>query len=326
VKLRVATEIWPYKVPFRIARGIASELALIVVTLVDDEGNVGRGEASGVDYEGESVPVLCAQIEACRPQLEAGVTRAELAGLLPAGGARNAVDCALWDLTAKRSGQSVWRLARLSNPKPLTTCVTIGIDSNDAVAASARHYRKWPLLKIKVDDTRHIDVIRLVHAASPEAAIVVDPNQSWTCELLNRLEPELASLGVTLIEQPVPRDADQTLRGYTGRIKLAADESVSDRGSLPRVLGLYQVINIKLDKCGGLTEALAVADAAKALDLEIMVGCMEGTSLAMAPGMVVGQLAKFVDLDGPLLHGRDRALGIEYEDGRMQLPLPTLWG
>jgi len=331
--MRVDTESWAYKVPFRVSRGAESALDVVVVTLTDADGHVGRGEAAGVDYDGETVPLLCAQIEAVRPAIERGTAPggaaagfAALAALLPPGGARNAVDCALWDLTAKQRRTTAWELAGLANPRRLTTSVTLGIDTDEAVAAGARHYADWPLIKVKVDGERHVDAVRLVHAACPAARLIVDPNQAWSCDLLNRLVPEMKSLGVVLIEQPVPRGEDETLRGYSGSIRLAADESVADRAGLAGVRDLYQVVNVKLDKTGGLTEALALARDARALGLKVMVGCMAGTSLAMAPGMVVGQLAEFVDLDGPLLHTGDREHGIEYDRGLMRLPLPALWG
>jgi len=288
-----------------------------------------------VDYDGETVPLLCAQIEAVRPDIERGIGSASgrraldfgsLATLLPAGGARNAVDCALWDLTAKQRGVRVWELARLPNPRRLITSITLGIDTDAAVAAGAHRYAGWPLIKVKVDGDRHLDVVRLVHAACPAAGLIVDPNQAWSSDLLNRLAPELKSLGVVLIEQPVPRGEDETLRGYSGPIRLAADESVADRAGLAAVKDLYQVINVKLDKSGGLTEALALAREARASGLQVMVGCMAGTSLAMAPGMVVGQFAEFVDLDGPLLHSADREHGIQYDLGLMELPSADLWG
>jgi L-alanine-DL-glutamate epimerase-like enolase superfamily enzyme len=333
MQLQVDTESWAYKVPFRVSRGAESALDVVVVTLTDSDGRVGRGEAAGVDYDGETVPLLCAQIEAVRPAIERGLAPdgaasgfAALAALLPPGGARNAVDCALWDLTAKQRRTTAWELAGLTNPRRLTTSVTLGIDTDEAVAAGARHYAGWPLIKVKVDGERHLDALRLVHAASPAAGLIVDPNQAWSCDLLNRLAPEMKSLGVVLIEQPVPRGEDETLRGYSGLIRLAADESVADRTGLTAVKDLYQVVNVKLDKTGGLTEALALARDARALGLQVMVGCMAGTSLAMAPGMVVGQLAEFVDLDGPLLHSEDREHGIEYDRGLMQLPSPALWG
>jgi L-alanine-DL-glutamate epimerase-like enolase superfamily enzyme len=333
MQLQVDTESWAYKVPFRVSRGAESALDVVVVTLTDSDGHVGRGEAAGVDYDGETVPLLCAQIEAVRPAIERGVAPdgpaagfAAVATLLPPGGARNAVDCALWDLTAKQRRTTAWKLAGLPNPRRLTTSITLGIDTDAAVAAGARHYAGWPLIKVKVDGERHLDAVRLVHAACPAAGLIVDPNQAWSCDLLNRLAPEMKSLGVVLIEQPVPRGEDETLRGYSGSIRLAADESVADRAGLAGVRDLYRVVNVKLDKTGGLTEALALARDARALGLQVMVGCMAGTSLAMAPGMVVGQLAEFVDLDGPLLHSADREHGIEYDRGLMGLPSPALWG
>jgi L-alanine-DL-glutamate epimerase-like enolase superfamily enzyme len=355
LRLHIDTESWAYKVPFRVSRGAEAALDVVVVTLTDADGHIGRGEAAGVDYDGETVPLLCAQIEAVRPAIERGLVGATarrvavevtvgqgatarggvdrgaldfaaLATLLPPGGARNAVDCALWDLTAKQRRTTVWELAGLAPPRRLTTSITLGIDTEEAVAAGARQYSEWPLIKVKVDGERHLEVVRRVHAASPAAGLIVDPNQAWSCDLLNRLAPELKALGVVLIEQPVPRGEDQTLRSYQGPIRLAADESVADRAGLKVALDLYQVVNVKLDKAGGLTEALALAREARALGLQVMVGCMAGTSLAMAPGMVVGQLAEFVDLDGPLLHATDREHGIEYDRGLMQLPAAALWG
>ena len=288
LRLQVDSESWDYKVPFRVSRGAESALDVLVVTLTDAGGIAGRGEAAGVDYDGETIPRLCAQIEAVRPAIEGGTDFAELAALLPPGGARNAVDCALWDLTAKQRRTRVWALAGFASPRRLITSMTLGIDTDAAVAAGARRYADWPLIKVKVDGTRHLDAVRLVHAACPAAGIIVDPNQAWDCDLLNRLAPELQSLGVVLIEQPVRRGQDQALRGYTGAVPLAADESVADRAGLAAVKDLYQTVNVKLDKTGGLTEALALAREARALGLEVMVGCMAGTSLAMAPGMVVG--------------------------------------
>ena len=216
--MNVVTESWAYKVPFRVSRGAEAALDVVVVTLTDAEGHVGRGEAAGVDYDGESVALLCAQIEAVRPAIEpvlrertadgaapgagasyrGGLGFDALANLLPPGGARNALDCALWDLTAKQRRTTVWELAGLPHPRPLTTSVTLGIDTDEAVAAGARRYATWPLIKVKVDGDRHLDAVRLVHAACPAAGIIVDPNQAWSCDLLNRLAPEMKSLGVVL--------------------------------------------------------------------------------------------------------------------------------
>jgi L-alanine-DL-glutamate epimerase-like enolase superfamily enzyme len=328
MQIHIDTESWDYKVPFRVSRGAESALDVLVVTLTDSHGLVGRGEAAGVDYDGETVPLLCAQIDAVRPAIEraAALDFGDVATLLPAGGARNALDCALWDLTAKQRRTTVWQLAGVANPRRLTTSITLGIDTDEAVAAGARRYADWPLIKVKVDAERHLEAVRLVHAACPGAGLIIDPNQAWSCDLLNRLTPDLQSLGVVLIEQPVPRGEDQSLHGYSGSIRLAADESVADRAGLAAVKDLYQVVNVKLDKTGGLTEALALARDARARGLQVMVGCMAGTSLAMAPGMVVGQMAEFVDLDGPLLHSEDREHGIAYDRGLMRLPSAELWG
>lgn len=326
LKLHVERERWPYRRPFRVSRGADEALDVIVVTLRDAHGNRGRGEAAGVDYDGETVATLCGQVEALRPRIEAGVDRAALATLLPPGGARNALDCALWDLESRQQRRRAWQLAGLADAQPLVTCVTLGLDTDAATAAGARGYRDWPVLKVKVDATRHLDIVRLVHATAPWARLIVDPNQSWDCALLNEISAELATLGVVLVEQPVPRGEDGSLRGYRGTIRLAADESLIDRRSLAALEDIYQVVNIKLDKSGGLTEALALAQEARGRGLGIMVGCMAGTSLAMAPGMVVGQLATFIDLDGPLLHSADREYGIRYACGTMQLPDAELWG
>ena len=326
MNLELKAERWPYQRPFRIARGVESALEVVIATLTDSAGRIGRGEAAGVDYDGETVPGMIAAIEALRARIETGVTRAELAPLLPPGGARNALDCALWDLEAKQTGVPAVRRAGFVAQPPITTCVTFGIDSDAALTDLAACYRGWPLLKLKLDAERHVDVVRLVRALCPASSIIVDANQAWSCALLNELAPELAALGVKLIEQPVARGEDAALHGYAGRIPLGADESCADRGSLVGLAGLYQVVSVKLDKTGGLTEALALAVAAKAAGYGVMVGNMAGTSLAMAPGMIVAQLAEFVDLDGPLLHTRDRAPGIEYRLGRMAPPPAALWG
>ena len=324
-RLHIAQEIWPYKRPFRVSRGGEAALAVVVVTLTDPEGLSGRGEAAGVDYDGETVALLASQLEALRGSIEKGLDRTAVAAQLPAGGARNALDCALWDLEAKRAGLRAWQLAGIE-ARALRTCVTLGIDADEAIVAGASTYRDWPTLKVKVDASRHLEVLRLVRTTAPTPELIVDPNQSWSCELLNELAPELSALGVILVEQPVPRGEDQSLRGYGGKIRLAADESLTDRRSLEALQDIYHVVNIKLDKSGGLTEALALAHEARGRGLAVMVGCMAGTSLAMAPGMVVGQLAEFIDLDGPLLHSADRPAGIVYERGTMQLPVAALWG
>ena len=326
MRIEVEAESWAYRVPFRISRGVEEALDVIIVTLKDESGHIGRGEAAGVDYAGETIAGMQRQLAAIEPAVRAGLTREALQKLLPPGGARNALDCALWDLEAKSTGVSVWSRLGLDPARAVTTCLTIGIDTPEAMAQAAAAARALPVLKIKVDARQHLEAVRRVHEASPGARIIVDPNQAWSLALLNELAPLLAALGVVLIEQPVPASAATELAGYRGVIPLAADESCADRSSLGSVSRAFHYVNIKLDKTGGLTEALALSRAARAAGFRIMVGCMAGTSLAMAPGMVVAQHAEFVDLDGPLLHARDRTPGIEYRNGFMQVPPRALWG
>lgn len=325
-RLTVRAESWAIDPPLRIARGEMSLLPLIVVELEDAAGHRGRGEAVGVPYEGETPDSMIAQIEAIRAVVEAGLDRATLQRRLPPGGARNALDCALWDLEAKLSGAPAWRLAGLDAPRPLTTAFTIGLGPPQEVLAKARAAAHLPLLKLKLDADRTLDVVQVVRAEAPQADIIVDANQAWSLDQLNRLAPQLAARGVSLIEQPLPKGEDHLLRAYAGPVTLAADESCVDRHSLPGLVGLYQAINIKLDKTGGLTEALALAAEARRLGFDIMVGCMAGTSLSMAPASLVAQGAKVVDLDGPLLHREDRPFGLSYVHGIMSPALPELWG
>ena len=326
MKIGVEAERWPYRTPFRISRGVEEALDVLVVTLRDEAGHLGRGEAAGVDYAGETIDTMRQQLAAVTPALESGVTRSQLQRLLPPGGARNAVDCALWDLEAKTTGISVWSRLGFKPPQPVTSCLTLGIDTIEAMGHAARAVRGMPVLKVKVNAEQHIEAVRSVHEACPDASILVDPNQAWSIELLNQLAPELHALGVVLIEQPLSIATQADLGDYRGPIPLAADESCADLSSLGLLSRAYRYVNIKLDKTGGLTEALAVASAARASGYEIMVGCMAGTSLAMAPGMVVAQRAQIIDLDGPLLHARDRTPGIEYRNGVMQVPPRELWG
>lgn len=326
MRLSVREETWKLDPPLRIARGAMENLGLIVVELEDDGGLRGRGEAVGVPYEGETPPSMMAQIADIASEIEQGLSRVDLQRRLMPGGARNALDCAMWDLEAKVAGAPVWQLAKLAPPSPLVTAFTIGLGDKDEVRAKARAASTMPLLKLKLDATRALDVVRIVRSEAPNARIIVDANQAWTLQQLNDMVEELAALGVLLIEQPLPKGADADLAGYAGAIKLAADESCTDRASLPALAHLYHVVNIKLDKTGGLTEALALAQEARRLDLEIMVGCMAGTSLSMAPASYLAQGALIVDLDGPLLHASDRPHGIAYNKGVMAPPARELWG
>jgi L-alanine-DL-glutamate epimerase-like enolase superfamily enzyme len=326
IRCQVAVERWEMTEVFATSRDAIADIAVILVTLEDENGRRGRGEAAGVDYDGETPASMVAQVEAAAGRLAAGISRAELQALLPAGGARNALDCALWDLAAKQSGVPVWRAAGLAPPQPVVTCMTIGLGDEAATRRKARAAAGYEVLKLKLDADRHLDVVAIVREEQPAARLVVDANQAWDRALLERLIPGLAARGVELIEQPVPRGRDAELDGLSSPIALAADESCVDRASLPALAGRYQFINVKLDKCGGLTEALALARAASAQGFGLMVGNMCGTSLAMAPGFLIAQSCRYVDLDGPLLQRLDREAPIRYERGTMAVPDRALWG
>ncbi len=319
-------EHWAMNEPFEIAREVITDLPVLVVSLTDGLGHTGRAEAAGVDYDGETPQTMAAQIASVLGHLHDAIDGKELLALLPAGGARNALDCALWDLRAKQSGIAVWQAAGLPALKPVTTAFTIGLGDEATTRRKAREARHFPLLKLKVDALRHLDVVRTVREEHPSARLVVDANQAWSLELLAELIPRLKDAGVELVEQPLPRNEDALLEGLRFAIPLAADESCTDRSSLAALASRYQYINIKLDKCGGLTEALAMATEATRLGLGLMVGNMCGTSLAMAPAFLLAQSCEYVDLDGPLLQRMDRAVPMEYHDGVIQPPKAALWG
>ncbi|MBL0171719.1 MAG: dipeptide epimerase [Gemmatimonadaceae bacterium] len=331
---RVGIEQWELTEPFEIARGVITALPVIVVTLTDGAGRIGRAEAAGVDYDGETPVMLKAQVESALPALHQIAphdlvsidTLRALQSLLPPGGARNGLDCALWDLRAKQSGIPAWQAAGLAPLRPLTTVYTLGLGSEADTRRKARAARHYPLLKLKCDGERHVDIVRWVREEHPQARIAVDANQSWSRELLERVLPRLEALGVEMVEQPVRRYEDAQLRGLRSPLPLAADESCADRSSLAALSEFYQFINIKLDKCGGLTEAMAMGDEALSRGLRLMVGNMCGTSLGMAPGFLVGQRCGYVDLDGPLLQKLDREHPMVFVDGVMQPPEPALWG
>ena len=326
--IEVATRIerWELIEPFVTARDANTHVPVLVVQLTGPGGQRGWSEAAGVDYDGETPESMAAQVEDLRGALNDRLTGTELLDLLPAGGARNAIDCALWDLRAKETGSPVWKLAGLPAPHPVTTAFTIGLGDEQEVRRKARQALDFPLLKLKVDAERHVGLVRVVRQAHPSARIIVDANQSWTRALLERLLPQLHELGVELVEQPVPRGDDAALDGLRSPIPVAADESCTDRHSLAGLAGRYQSVNIKLDKCGGLTEALAMCAEARPLGLGLIVGNMCGTSLAMAPAFLVAQACIVTDLDGPLLQRLDRPHPIRFERGVMQAPDPALWG
>ena len=311
---------------FRISRRSATETDVVVVEL-EEGGAVGRGECGPNVRYGESADSVAADLEAVRGTVEAGLAIEEAQSLLPHGAARNALDCALWDLAAKQSGKPVWALAGRSEPAPLVTAYTLSIDTPENLLTAAEAVADRPLLKIKLAGDEHdLTRIRAVSTAAQRARLIVDANEALTIEKLDYLAPRLALLRVDLIEQPLPAGKDEDLRGFMSPVPLCADESLHTRESLDDLVGKYQAVNIKLDKAGGLTEALATADAARERGLKLMVGCMLGTSLAMAPAALVAQQAAWVDLDGPLLLAKDRENGIRYDRGVMQPPDRMLWG
>ena len=316
---------WPMTAPFVITGHVFDSLEAVVVTLEDD-GVSGRGEGVPVYYLDETAAGLLEQIEAVRPEIEAGLTRDALQELLPPGGARNAVDCALWDLEARRAGRSVWALTGL-DPKPCRTAFTLGIQpSPDLMAAQGARATSYRLLKIKLDYVDPVERVAAVRKARPDAQIIIDANQGFTFDLLQSVLEPFAELGVAMVEQPLPRGGDEALEGFKSPIPLCADESCLHRGELPDALKRYDMINIKLDKTGGLTEALALAKDARAAGKGLMVGNMLGTSLSMAPAFVIAQLCDFVDLDGPLNLKSDYAGGMLYRDGAVDAPRAAFWG
>jgi len=325
MQLEVARRDWRLKEPFTISRGTMTTADAVIVTLRDGEA-IGRGEAYGIIYEGETPDSIIAQIEGVRRAIEAGADRHELLALLPIGGARCALDCAMWDLEAKRRAQPAWQMAGIGAPRDVETAFTIGMRSLDEVRATAARFADFPLLKLKVGRDDPLATIKAARAGAPSSRFIVDPNQSWSAEDVIALAGMLADLGVVLLEQPVPVDDDEGLRAYTGPVAICADELVHDRRDLAKAEGKYSHINIKLDKAGGLTEALALASAALAEGYGLMVGCMAGSSLAMAPAHLVAQLCDFVDLDGPLLQAEDWSPAMAYVAGRLAPPEPALWG
>jgi L-Ala-D/L-Glu epimerase len=326
LKLDVIAVDWVLREPFTISRETITSIPCIQVTLTDTNGSAGRGEAVGVDYVGETPETMIAQIEAVRTQIEAGVTLVSLQSLLPHGGARNGVDCALWDLIAKQSGIPAWKTAGLTSFEPRPTAFSFGIMDEAALRDSAKLYAHFPLLKVKTNRELGLDPVRIVHEVAPHARFIVDPNQAWGTEELTRFASDFERLNVVLLEQPTAIDNDAVLRGLSLPIPVAADEAFNDRGDIPGLAGKYQVLNIKLDKTGGLSEALACARAGIDAGYAIMVGCMAGSSLSMAPGTIIAQISDYVDLDGPLLQAQDVDYPITYNGGMIAPPTQQLWG
>ncbi|PWG63893.1 N-acetyl-D-Glu racemase DgcA [Sediminicurvatus halobius] len=325
-RLEVHAERFPLRAAFTISRG-SRTVQEVVRVAIHEHGHTGQGECVPYAHYGETVAGVVATLEGLREAVAEGLDRDALAGTLAAGAARNALDCALWDLAAKQSGRRVWELAGLAAPEPVITAYTLSLDTPAAMAASAAANAARPLLKIKLGGgDEDIERIHAVRDGAPEARLIVDANEGWDAAAYERLAPELARAGVAMIEQPLPAADDAALAELPRPVPLCADESCHDRTSLARIRGRYDLVNIKLDKAGGLTEALALREAARADGLGIMVGCMLATSLAMAPAVLLAQGAAYTDLDGPLLLAADREPGLRYDARGVHPPESTLWG
>ena len=313
------------KTPFRIARGVKTFADVVTVTIADGD-TIGRGEAVPYPRYSESVESALAAIESVRGLIEQGASREGLLGALPAGAARNALDCALWDLEARRAGCDVAGMLGREAPRRVATALTIGLDTPAAMAQAAAATGGAPLLKVKVDALAPDAQIRAVRAAAPAAALIVDPNESWDQALVEAMQPVLVEAGVALLEQPVPSSDDAWLENFTPQVPVCADESIHVAADLDTVARRYQVVNVKLDKAGGLTEALDVVRGARERGLGLMVGCMVCSSLSIAPALHLASMADFVDLDGPLWLQEDRPGGVVFEGGYIHPPAAGFWG
>jgi L-Ala-D/L-Glu epimerase len=323
--LTIRSESWPIAGRFAISRGAKTRADVIVVELRDGP-YCGRGECVPYPRYGESIESVTAALEAMRDPLRVGLDRTALLGTMPAGAARNALDCALWDLEAKQSGRPVHELAGLPPPRPLTTAYTISLDAPDAMGRAAAAAAWRPLLKVKVGADGTHERLCAVRQAAPRAELIADANEAWEPANLAENLGLCARAGVSLVEQPLPAGADEALAAISRPVPVCADESLHDRASLARLQGAYDAINVKLDKAGGLTEALALMAEADRLGFAVMVGCMVATSLAIAPAVLLGQRARVVDLDGPLLLAADRPDGLRFEGSEMYPAARALWG
>ncbi|MBE7217325.1 MAG: dipeptide epimerase [Caulobacteraceae bacterium] len=326
-RLTLREERWPLAQAFVISRGAKTEARVVVAELEDEAtGARGRGEAVPYPRYAETVEGALAAMEGVREALETGASRAALQPLLPPGAARNALDCALWDLEAKLAGRRAWELAGRDRLDPVKTAYTISLGPPDAMADAAREAAARPMLKLKIGGPDDLDRVAAVRKAAPKARLVVDANEALAFDDLRRLAPEFARLQVALIEQPLAAGADAELEGWPSPVRLCADESLHTRAELDACARRYACVNVKLDKTGGLTEALALDAEARARGLGVMAGCMVATSLAMAPALLIAQGAEVVDLDGPLLLARDRTPGLEVVGSALLPPPVELWG
>ena len=324
--LDLTVERFPYRQPFRIAGHVFEQTAVLVATLSDGK-KLGRGEGAGAYYLGDDIDNMVSQAESAREAIESGATREELQQIMPAGGARNAIDCAYWDLEAKQKQEPVWQLAGLEAPRPLLSTLTLGADDPENMARAACRLDPKAPVKVKLTGELDLDIARVValRTARPDAWIGVDANQAYEIATLEKLLPILLANGVAQLEQPLARGREQDLDGFVRPLPFVADESALTLADTAGLLGRFDIVNIKLDKCGGLTEGLAIARLARKQGLDVMVGNMMGTSLSMAPSYLVGQLCDIVDLDGPTFLAQDRVPGVVYENGYVDCP-ESIWG
>lgn len=325
-QVTISEEIWPIDGVFKISRGASTEVHVVVVTLEEADA-IGRGEGVPYSRYGETVEGVLTTLHGVADAVVTGMSRDDLQSTLPPGAARNALDCALWDLEARLANRPVWELADLPEPVSVTTAFTLSLDEPQLMQDRAKANATRPLLKLKLGSGRRdLERLAAVRRGAPDSRIIVDANEGWTPDEFRELGPRLAEMGVAMIEQPLPADDDEALADLPRPVPVCADESCHDRASLTSVLGRYDMVNIKLDKTGGLTEALALKRSAEAAGLEIMVGMMVSTSLSVAPAMLLAQDARVVDLDGPLLLARDRPDGMHYEGSTLSWPSTRFWG
>jgi L-alanine-DL-glutamate epimerase-like enolase superfamily enzyme len=325
MQVNLVDESWLIEGSFTISRGSRTHANVVVVELQQGE-YIGRGECVPYARYDESIESVIAELAALKEQIAAGLTRQEMQSLLPAGAARNALDCAYWDLACKKSGQRIWQQLEVPQPKPLMTAFTLSLDTPERMKEAAIKNAHRPLLKLKLAGEGDVERVAAVREGSPNARIIVDANEGWNEQQYLTMVPELVKLGVEMIEQPFPASDDAALAHLPRPITLCADESCHDSSSLKNIIGRYDMINIKLDKTGGLTEAIALKEEAEKAGLQIMVGCMVATSLAMAPAFIVAQNVQIVDLDGPLLLAEDRQSGIQFDESLMNVYQAELWG
>jgi L-alanine-DL-glutamate epimerase-like enolase superfamily enzyme len=324
-RLTVSRRSWPLAQPFAISRGSKTATEVVIAEVFDGQYR-GRGECVPYPRYGETVDSVVAALEGMKGAVFSGLDRHELQRVMPPGAARNALDCAFWDLDAKRDDRRVADIAGLGAMRPVVTAYTLGLDAPERMGEAAAAQRHRPLLKLKLTGDGDIERVRAVRRNAPQSRLIVDANEGWGEHHLSEIMPALAEFGVELIEQPLPAGADEALAHAPHPIAVCADEACHTSDDLDRLAGKYDAVNIKLDKTGGLTEALALLDAAAARGFTIMVGCMVGTSLAMAPALLLAQRAQIVDLDGPLLLAADRVPGLRYDGSTVYPPEPALWG